>query len=40
MALQVDTVFVWGTDLDRLIDWYAGMGTEPGCNDIQLLELA
>lgn len=30
MALQVDTVFVWVTDLDRSVDWYAQLGIEAG----------
>ena len=30
MALQVDTVFVWVTDLDRSVEWYASLGIEPG----------
>jgi catechol 2,3-dioxygenase-like lactoylglutathione lyase family enzyme len=30
MAFQVDTVFVWVTDLDRSVEWYAALGIEPG----------
>ena len=30
MALQVDTVFVWVTDLDRSVPWYAALGIEAG----------
>jgi catechol 2,3-dioxygenase-like lactoylglutathione lyase family enzyme len=30
VTLQVDTVFVWVTDLDVSIDWYTTLGLEPG----------
>ncbi len=30
MALQVDTVFVWVTDLDRSVEWYASLGIDAG----------
>lgn len=30
MTPQVDTVFVWVTDLDRSVDWYAALGIEAG----------
>lgn len=30
MGLQVDTVFVWVTDLDEALDWYRSVGFEPG----------
>lgn len=30
MPLQLDTVFVWVTDLDRSLDWYGALGLEPG----------
>ena len=30
MAFQLDTVFVWVTDLDRSKDWYARLGIEAG----------
>ena len=30
MPLQVDTVFVWVTDLNRSVEWYISMGIEPG----------
>ena len=30
MAFQVDTVFVWVTDLDRSVEWYATLGIEAG----------
>jgi len=30
MALQLDTVFVWVTDLERSLPWYADMGIDPG----------
>lgn len=28
MPLQLDTVFVWVTDLERSLDWYAKFGIE------------
>lgn len=30
MALQVDTVFIWVTDLDDSLRWYRAIGFEPG----------
>lgn len=30
MTLQVDTVFVWVTDLDRSVEWYAKLGIDAG----------
>lgn len=30
MSIQVDTVFVWVTDLDESVDWYSRLGMEPG----------
>jgi predicted enzyme related to lactoylglutathione lyase len=30
VALQVDTVFVWVTDLGASVDWYTTLGIEPG----------
>jgi predicted enzyme related to lactoylglutathione lyase len=30
MGLQVDTAFVWVTDLDRALAWYSAIGIEPG----------
>jgi catechol 2,3-dioxygenase-like lactoylglutathione lyase family enzyme len=30
MALQLDTVFVWVTDLERSLPWYRALGIEPG----------
>ena len=30
MALQVDTVFVWVTDLDESLEWYRQLGLEAG----------
>lgn len=30
MSLQVDTVFIWVTDLDASLDWYRTIGFEPG----------
>jgi predicted enzyme related to lactoylglutathione lyase len=30
MSLQVDTVFIWVTDLDESLDWYQLVGFEPG----------
>ena len=30
MVFQLDTVFVWVTDLARSKDWYAGLGIEAG----------
>lgn len=30
MPLQVDTVFVWVTDLDRSVAWYRHLGIEAG----------
>jgi predicted enzyme related to lactoylglutathione lyase len=30
MAISVDTVFVWVTDLDRSLPWYRSLGIEPG----------
>ena len=30
MSLQVDTVFIWVTDLDESVDWYQLVGFEPG----------
>lgn len=29
MTFQVDTVFVWVTDLERSIGWYSRLGIEP-----------
>ncbi len=30
MGLQVDTVFIWVTDLDDSLEWYRQLGFEPG----------
>ncbi len=30
MALQVDTVFIWVSDLDLALDWYGRIGFQPG----------
>lgn len=30
MSLQVDTLFIWVTDLEESLDWYQQMGFEPG----------
>jgi catechol 2,3-dioxygenase-like lactoylglutathione lyase family enzyme len=30
VALQVDTVFIWVTDLDESLGWYEAIGFEPG----------
>lgn len=30
MGLQVDTVFIWVTDLDESLGWYQAIGFEPG----------
>jgi len=30
MALGIDTVFVWVTDLEGSLDWYLRFGIEPG----------
>lgn len=30
MTFQLDTVFLWVTDLDRSLDWYAKLGIEAG----------
>jgi catechol 2,3-dioxygenase-like lactoylglutathione lyase family enzyme len=30
VAFQVDTVFVWVTDLDRSVEWYAELGIAAG----------
>lgn len=30
MTLQVDTVFIWVTDLDVSLEWYRSVGFEPG----------
>ena len=30
MGLQVDTVFIWVTDLDDSLEWYRDIGFEPG----------
>ncbi|HEU4894562.1 MAG TPA: VOC family protein [Acidimicrobiia bacterium] len=30
MGLQVDTVFIWVTDLDESLAWYRAIGFEPG----------
>lgn len=30
MGLQVDTVFIWVTDLDESLGWYKAIGFEPG----------
>lgn len=30
MSLQVDTVFIWVTDLARSLEWYSALGLEPG----------
>jgi hypothetical protein len=30
MTLQLDTVFVWVTDLDRSLPWYRVLGIDPG----------
>ena len=32
MAFQVDTVFVWVTDLGRSVEWYSQFGIEAGSN--------
>lgn len=30
MNLQVDTLFIWVTDLEESLDWYQQVGFEPG----------
>jgi catechol 2,3-dioxygenase-like lactoylglutathione lyase family enzyme len=30
VALPIDTVFVWVTDLDRSVDWYRRLGIDAG----------
>ena len=30
MSLQVDTVFVWVTDLEQALEWYEALGFEAG----------
>jgi catechol 2,3-dioxygenase-like lactoylglutathione lyase family enzyme len=30
VGLQVDTVFIWVTDLDESLGWYRAIGFEPG----------
>lgn len=30
MSLQVDTVFIWVTDLEASLQWYGRIGFEPG----------
>lgn len=30
MSLQVDTVFIWVTDLDAAVEWYTTVGFETG----------
>ena len=30
MAISVDTVFVWVTDLNRAVEWYARFGIDAG----------
>ena len=30
MSLQVDTLFIWVTDLEESLDWYQQVGFEPG----------
>lgn len=30
MGLELDTVFVWVSDLERSIPWYRAVGLEPG----------
>lgn len=30
MSIQVDTVFVWVTDLDESVEWYSRLGIAPG----------
>lgn len=30
MTLELDTLFVWVTDVDRSLDWYQRLGVEPG----------
>lgn len=30
MALSIDTVFVWVSDIDRSLPWYRGLGVEAG----------
>lgn len=30
MPFQLDTVFVWVTDLDRSVQWYRSLGVEAG----------
>lgn len=42
MAVQVDTVFVWVTDLERSVAWYAEMGIAAGrgYGDWQSMEIA
>lgn len=30
MSLQVDTVFIWVTDLEASLEWYQAIGFEPG----------
>jgi catechol 2,3-dioxygenase-like lactoylglutathione lyase family enzyme len=40
MALGIDTVFVWVTDLDGSLDWYRRFGVEPGprYGDFQVMQ--
>ena len=30
MTFQLDTVFVWVTDMERALDWYAKLGIQAG----------
>lgn len=30
VSIQVDTAFVWVTDLDESVEWYGRLGIEPG----------
>lgn len=30
MGLQVDTVFIWVTDLEESLEWYRAIGFDPG----------
>ncbi len=30
MTFQLDTVFVWVTDMERALDWYATLGIDAG----------
>jgi catechol 2,3-dioxygenase-like lactoylglutathione lyase family enzyme len=30
VTFQLDTVFIWVTNLDRSLEWYAKLGVQPG----------